>query len=74
MLPGVNINRFTKLIQLIGITSFIVAEVVEVNKYAQLMKRFDAIHHVDRSAIVGRPWHIQTHDMKVTIHLDKIDP
>ena len=74
MLPGVNINRFTKLIQLIGSASFIVTEIVEVNQYAQLMKCFDAIHHVNRAAIICRPWHIQTHDMKVTIHSDKIDP
>jgi len=64
---------FTKLIQLVGIASFIVAEIMEMNQDPQFMKRFYTIHHIDRTTVIRRPGHVKTNDMKMSGHLEKYD-
>ena len=57
----ININAFAKLVKFIGGTSFIIAEIMQVNTNAKLFENHDPVHHINGSSIIGWPGSIKTY-------------
>lgn len=70
-LSFVHPDAFTKLVQLIGCSPVVVAEIMEVNGNAHFFQHHDAVHHVYSAAVISGPGCIKAYYVQVAVHLLK---
>src|SRR5688572_17146677 len=69
----ISIDCFAEFIQFSRLAPFIITEIMQVNSNALAFECHDTVHHINCSAIIGRPWNIQTYYMEMTTHLFNTD-
>jgi hypothetical protein len=59
----IHMDRFAILVEFGGISTVIIAEIMQMDLNAGVVQRFQFAEHIDRAAIIGGPGYIQGNNM-----------